>query len=132
MMVVNESASDCIFCSSNNIREVLFENEYSYAVFDKFPVSEGHILIITKRHFDDYFDITQPELEAVNDLLSKGRKSLLDMDPTIQGFNIGINSGEVAGQSILHCHIHLIPRRKGDTEDPRGGVRGVIPGRMNY
>ena len=110
----------------------MLENEYAYAVLDGFPVSEGHTLIIPKRHFLDYFKITEKEYVAVHELIRVRRKQLLENDETIQGFNVGANSGEVAGQTIWHCHIHLIPRRKRDTPNPRGGVRGVIPDKMNY
>ncbi|MDA3813294.1 MAG: HIT family protein [Candidatus Cloacimonetes bacterium] len=91
-----------------------------------------HTLIIPKRHFSDYFDITEKELIAINNLLKERRKQLLIEDKSIKGFNIGINSGEVAGQTIFHLHVYLIPRRKNDTQNPKGGVRGVIPTKMSY
>ena len=95
-------------------------------------MSAGHSLIIPKRHFADYFDMTGEEHKALHHLVRIRRKQLLESDKTIQGFNVGVNSGEAAGQTVWHCHIHLIPRRKGDIKNPRGGVRGVIPPKMSY
>ena len=89
------------------------------------------MLIIPKRHFKEYFDIFQPELNAIQDLLLKGKEIASKEDKSIQGFNIGINSGQVAGQTILHCHTHLIPRRENDVKNPSGGVRHIIDG-MGY
>jgi ATP adenylyltransferase len=123
---------NCTFCKYARDGEKLLENEYAYAKSDKYPVTNGHSLIIPNRHFSDYFDITRVEQDSVFDLIQIRKKQLKEADPKIDGFNIGINSGEVAGQTIFHCHIHLIPRRKGDMEDPRGGVRGVIPSKMKY
>jgi ATP adenylyltransferase len=99
---------------------------------DRHPVTSRHVLVIPKRHTADYFDLGTAEVRACQHLLSEARKSLLEKDSSIQGFNVGINSGEVAGQTIMHCHIHLIPRRSGDNPNPRGGVRAVIPGRADY
>jgi diadenosine tetraphosphate (Ap4A) HIT family hydrolase len=95
-------------------------------------VTEGHTLIIPKRHTADYFDLVPAEVSAVNLLLQDQRKRLLAADSAIEGFNIGVNCGEVAGQTIFHCHVHLIPRREGDVENPRGGVRHVIAGKGYY
>ena len=120
----------CLFCGID--RGVIRENNLALAFYDKYPVTEGHTLIIPKRHFDSYFDITQAELNAIQQLILQQRSALLEKDPTISGFNIGINQGEDAGQSIFHLHIHLIPRRKGDMPDPKGGVRHVIPERGKY
>jgi diadenosine tetraphosphate (Ap4A) HIT family hydrolase len=127
-----EYREGCVFCEKSQSDEIILENDYAYAVLDGYPVSVGHTLIIPKRHFADYFDITEKEYIAVRDLIRVRRKQLLEQDKTIEGFNVGANSGEVAGQTIWHCHIHLIPRRRGDTTNPRGGVRGVIPDRMGY
>jgi diadenosine tetraphosphate (Ap4A) HIT family hydrolase len=99
---------------------------------DNYPVTKNHSLIISKRHCSNYFDLYQPEINACNQLIFETREQLLKKDKSIEGFNIGNNSGEVAGQTINHCHIHLIPRRKGDTENPRGGVRGVIKDKQSY
>jgi ATP adenylyltransferase len=121
----------CIFCEIPSNRIVL-QNELAFVIRDGFPVTEGHSLIIPKRHVDDYFGLFRPELNAVQSLLQQARSALLAEDPSIEGFNMGVNSGEVAGQTVLHCHVHLIPRRKGDVGDPRGGVRGVIFSKQKY
>lgn len=114
----------CIFCHPD--REKIAENNLAYAIKDVFPVCDGHSLIIPKRHFDSYFDITQPELNAAHSLIKELQPKLIESDPTITGFNIGINQGADAGQTIFHCHIHLIPRRNSDVENPRGGVRNLM------
>lgn len=121
----------CVFCNTGR-EEYLLEGDYAYAKLDKYPVTKGHTLFIPKRHFRDYFDITEAEQRDISDLIKIRRKQLVEQDSTIKGFNIGVNSGNVAGQTIFHCHVHLIPRRIGDLEDPRGGVRGVIPSKMKY
>ena len=95
-------------------------------------MTEGHTLIIPKRHAETWFDLTEQEQSEVNHLLSNQRKELLQLHPDISGFNIGMNCCESAGQTIFHCHIHLIPRRDGDCDNPRGGVRGVIPEKQQY
>jgi len=123
--------SNCLFCNMENDRLVQ-ENNLSYSVKDKFPVTDGHSLIIPKRHFPDYFEITQPELNAVNQIILLVKKTLISKDSSITGFNMGINSGSDAGQTIMHTHIHLIPRRKNDIEQPIGGIRNLIPGKGNY
>lgn len=123
---------ECLFCKLADSSEKLLENDYAYAILDKFPVTDGHTLIIPKRHFADFFAITKPELLAVYELLEQRREQLLAEDPTILGFNVGVNAGEAAGQSIFHCHIHMIPRRKNDIRNPKGGVRGVIPIKRSY
>ena len=121
----------CLFC---NIKESGFaiENELAYAGYDSYPVSEMHCLIIPKRHVKDYFDLTDEEVVACNKLIVGIKKEIEIKDPTVKGFNIGTNSGKIAGQSIMHCHIHLIPRREGDVENPQGGVRSVIPKKQHY
>jgi ATP adenylyltransferase len=129
--VEREYREDCVFCRKSK-GEKLLENDHVFAVLDGYPVTEGHTLIIPKRHFADYFDISKAENESIYDLIRVRKKQLGQEHGEIQGFNIGINAGEVAGQTIWHCHIHLIPRRKGDVSNPRGGVRGVIPDRMSY
>lgn len=95
-------------------------------------MTEGHTLIIPKRHAETWFDLTEQEQSEVNHLLQNQRDELQQVYSDISGFNIGMNCGESAGQTIFHCHIHLIPRRDGDCENPRGGVRGVIPQRQQY
>ncbi|MES2006315.1 MAG: HIT domain-containing protein [Bacteroidota bacterium] len=122
---------DCLFCNIGQSRLVA-ENNLSYTIEDKFPVTDGHCMIIPKRHFAEYFQIMQPELNAVNDLVQRAKIALMKKDNSITGFNIGINSGEDAGQTIMHTHLHLIPRRKNDVTFPRGGIRNVIPGKGSY
>jgi diadenosine tetraphosphate (Ap4A) HIT family hydrolase len=111
---------NCIFCAASNENK-LIENDYAFAIPDKYPITEGHTLIIPKRHFASYFDSIQVEHDAIYELLKIREKQLLENDPLITGFDIGVNVGEVAGQKIFHCHIHLIPRKKGDS--PQWGER---------
>ncbi|AZQ69702.1 HIT domain-containing protein [Silicimonas algicola] len=121
----------CIFCELPTDR-IIAMNELALVIRDKFPVAEGHSLIIPKRHVADYFTLFQPELNAIQSLMRATRSKLLVQDDGIDGFNMGVNSGEAAGQTVFHCHVHLIPRRRGDVENPRGGVRGVVPGKQAY
>jgi len=121
----------CLFCNANN-KEYIFENDLAYATFDSYPVSKLHILIIPKRHVKNYFELSNDELTSCNKIILLSKNKIEKKDKTIKGFNIGTNCGKVAGQSINHCHIHLIPRRKGDVENPQGGVRGVIPSKQHY
>lgn len=120
--------SNCIFC---NQEEIILKNELAWARYDKYPVSPGHLLIITKRHVADFFDTTIEERRALNDLLEECKK-MLDREYRPDGYNIGVNCGTAAGQTIMHLHIHLIPRFRGDIDNPRGGVRGVIPDKRIY
>ena len=121
----------CVFCRTCAL-EIASENKLCYVIYDKFPVTEYHTLVIPKRHVSGFFDLYQPELEAIHDLLRQAQKTITGLDETVTGFNIGVNSGEDAGQTIFHCHMHLIPRRKGDTSNPKGGIRKVIPDRHRY
>ena len=121
----------CIFCEMPSER-VITENELAYAILDAFPVTEAHTLIIPKRHVSDFFSLYQPERNAMQQLLEEQRQNILNADSTVTGFNIGNNVGEDAGQTVMHCHTHLIPRRRGDVEEPRGGVRGVIAEKQKY
>lgn len=121
----------CAFCELPKDR-VVEENELAVAFRDGFPVTGLHTLVIPKRHVADHFDLFQPEKNAVQALLESQRAVILELDQKVTGFNIGINSGEDAGQTIFHCHTHLIPRREGDVAEPRGGVRGVIPEKQKY
>ena len=111
---------------------IVIENKLSYAVYDGYPVTAHHALIISKRHAETYFDLMPEEREACHELLLEMKRYIQQEDGTVTGFNIGMNAGASAGQTIFHCHTHLIPRRDGDIADPRGGVRGVIPGKRNY
>ena len=121
----------CLFC---NTKESGFtnQNELAYASYDTYPVSKYHCLIIPKRHIKDFFELTDEELVACNDLIRKVKDEVIKKDPNIDGFNLGTNIGRVSGQSILHCHFHLIHRRLGDVENPQGGVRSVIPNKQHY
>ncbi len=127
----NDRAKGCLFCEIPTKR-IITENSLAYAVYDGYPVTELHTLVIPKRHTATYFDLYQPELNACNQLLDSMKEEILKQDDTVTGFNIGMNNGEDAGQTIFHSHIHLIPRRKGDVDNPRGGVRGIIPNKQSY
>ena len=121
----------CIFCKIRK-EELQFENQLAYSSIDSYPVSEFHSLIVPKRHVKSYFELTSEEIQACNELILKTKEKILKQDSSVKGFNIGTNAGKIAGQSIMHCHIHLIPRREGDVEDPQGGVRSVIPKKQHY
>jgi len=124
----------CLFCDvqKNDRKRIVSENVLSYAIRDGFPVTDGHTLFIPKRHVADYFGLVPAEVNAINSLMADQKKLLQKQDSTIDGFNIGMNCGETAGQTIFHCHVHLIPRRKCDVENPRGGVRHIFPGKGEY
>ena len=121
----------CLFCVINK-KEIIDENKLAYASFDSYPVSKLHCLIFPKRHINDYFKLTEDEIIACNQLIKNIKNKIQNNDKSVKGFNIGVNSGKVAGQSIMHCHIHLIPRREGDVEKPQGGIRAVIPSKQHY
>ena len=124
------SVEDCIFCSKRNCK-VIKTTKFFFIIRDTaYPVTEHHTLIISNRHIDNYFDLNKEEIVELDEIIKQQKKELQILDKTISGFNIGTNIGKDAGQSIMHCHIHLIPRRKGDVEDPKGGVRGVIPSKQ--
>ena len=129
--MVKDPNNPCLFCNSKT-SGVAHENELAYASYDTYPVSNLHCLIIPKRHLSDYFDLTNDELIACNDLIKKIKIEITTKDKTVKAFNIGTNAGKISGQSIMHCHIHLIPRRKGDVHNPQGGVRSVIPKNQHY
>ena len=113
--------TDCIFCNDCAGR-IVSENELCFAIRDGFPVTYLHTLIIPKRHVADYFDLYQTELNAIHDLLAQQKQSIMHEDNTVTGFNVGINAGKSAGQTVFHVHVHLIPRRDGDVDEPRCGV----------
>jgi len=127
----NHRDSNCVFCQLPSSR-IVAENELAIAFRDLYPVTEHHTLVIPKRHVADMFDLYQPERNAIHALLEQQRKLILKQDSKVTGFNVGINAGADAGQTVFHCHFHLIPRRQGDCTDPRGGVRGVILERQKY
>ncbi|ALS37212.1 diadenosine tetraphosphate (Ap4A) HIT family hydrolase [Enterococcus rotai] len=118
----------CVFCG---VTDFVIENDLAGAFYDRFPVSKGHLLIIPKKHKMDYFDLSIAEKGAIDELL-KVAKKIVEESYRPDGFNIGTNCGINAGQSIMHCHIHLIPRYIGDMTNPKGGVRGVIPSKQQY
>jgi diadenosine tetraphosphate (Ap4A) HIT family hydrolase len=121
----------CIFCEIKK-EELLFENQLAYSSIDSYPVTKFHSLIVPKRHVETYFDLTEEEILECNELILKTKEKILKQDSSVKGFNIGTNAGKVAGQSIMHCHVHLIPRREGDVENPQGGVRSVVPKKQHY
>ncbi|MGK2905473.1 MAG: HIT family protein, partial [Desulfuromonadales bacterium] len=126
------SATECLFCQRASSNRLVVEYGSVFAILDKYPVTQGHHLVISKRHVSDYFALSYNEKRDVESLLSLLRRQILADDPTVRGFNVGMNCGKAAGQTVMHAHIHLIPRRAGDVESPRGGVRGCVPGKMGY
>ncbi len=114
----------CLFCEIDKDR-IIASNEFCYAIRDSFPVTEHHTMIIPHRHVEDYFGLHQPELNAVNQMINEVKEGIEEIDSSVTGFNIGINCGKDAGQSVFHCHSHLIPRRLDDVDDPNSGVGGV-------
>lgn len=124
--------NNCPFCNIDKMQvEIIYEDDYVMAIYDSNPVNLGHTLIIPKKHISNYFDLTIEEQQQMWDIVNKC-KSIIQKIYSPDGYNIGINIGELAGQTVQHVHIHLIPRYKGDVENPRGGVRGVIPDKQNY
>ena len=123
--------NNCVFCNLLP-KEVINEYKNFFVIRDAYPVTPLHSLIITKRHVVSYFQCSKEELNEIPIILDTQKTELKILDDTITGFNIGMNIGEDAGQTIFHCHVHIIPRRKGDILNPRGGIRGVIPDKQNY
>ena len=129
---MSNSDKVCFFCNRAK-KESIYSSNFLYVVRDnKFPVTKDHTLIAPHRHVSDFFDLNNEELNDLAIILKNQRQLLLNLDKDITGFNVGVNAGVDAGQSIMHCHIHLIPRRKGDMDNPKGGVRGVIPSKQKY
>jgi diadenosine tetraphosphate (Ap4A) HIT family hydrolase len=116
----------CPFCSERVQAGALARHGTVFAIEDRFPVTRGHVLVIPFRHTRDVFTMTEQEIADASELLRELRDSTLDRDPSVTGFNVGANCGASAGQSVMHAHIHLIPRRDRDTDDVRGGIRGVV------
>lgn len=121
---------NCPFCEMPPERIVL-ENDLAFVIRDGFPISPGHTLVIPRRHVGSFFEISEAERAAMLALLDQSKQQL-DADQTPDGYNIGINDGPAAGQTVPHLHLHLIPRYRGDCEDPRGGVRWIIPEKADY
>ncbi|TSK08565.1 MAG: HIT family protein [Geobacter sp.] len=120
----------CPFCTIDPA-EILLENDHAVAFYDRFPVTPGHALVVPRRHVNSFFEITGEELAALWELLGRVREHLI-AKRSPDAFNVGINDGVAAGQTVMHLHIHLIPRYSGDTEDPRGGVRWIMPVKAPY
>jgi len=119
----------CPFCDGDDERIV--KNDLAFAIYDTNPASPGHALVIPKRHIAEYFEASYEEKIAILELIDE-MKQAIDKKHMPDAYNIGVNIGKVAGQSVPHIHIHIIPRYKGDVDDPKGGVRGVIPDKQKY
>ncbi|WP_277612738.1 HIT family protein [Methanocorpusculum petauri] len=119
---------NCPFCNPD---EILLENDLAFAKYDLYPVSPGHLLIIPKRHAASWFDLTPAEQTAVLALVAQA-KDLLDETYAPDGYNLGVNCGEAAGQTVMHVHLHVIPRYSGDVSNPHGGIRAVIAAKQDY
>ena len=129
---MSSNTEGCIFCNKINCK-VISSTKHFFIIRDTtYPVTKHHTLIIANRHIDDFFELTKDEMSDLYEVLKEQKRELKKLDKEISAFNVGVNIGKDAGQSIMHCHIHLIPRRKGDVEDPSGGVRGVIPEKQKY
>jgi diadenosine tetraphosphate (Ap4A) HIT family hydrolase len=120
----------CLFCAIPR-EQILIDGPIAVAARDSYPVSKGHTLIIPRRHVASFFETTEEERLAMMKLLDE-MKTRLDLEHKPDGYNIGINGGAAAGQTVMHLHIHLIPRYSGDRDDPRGGIRWVLPDRAAY
>jgi diadenosine tetraphosphate (Ap4A) HIT family hydrolase len=129
---VTPAAVGCRFCHRRFQKQVIQAYGSVLAIADRYPVTDGHCLIVPKRHTSDWFSMSEKERRDAEILILKLKDRLCEADSTITGFNVGMNCGRSAGQTIFHAHIHLIPRRDGDTPNPTGGVRGVIPGKRDY
>ena len=121
----------CTFCDKLDKSRILFETSGWVAVYDYYPVSKGHVLLIPKEHYETYFDLPDTLKESLLYRI-EDVKSILDAEFHPDGYNVGFNCGETAGQSVMHFHLHIIPRYKGDVENPKGGIRGCIPSKQNY
>ena len=120
----------CLFCEVPG-EEIIVNHDLCFARWDKFPVSPGHLLVIPKRHFDSLFEATADEFLAFHEVLARARQ-VIEREHRPDGYNIGVNDGQAAGQSVFHLHIHVIPRYRGDVENPLGGVRGIMPFKQKY
>lgn len=133
-MLTQEGGSYCLFCDRTNHEKnkVIAENKTAWARWDNFPVSGGHLEVLPKRHVESFFELTAEEVSDIYALLGQVRFDIWEHYAAPDGFTIGINEGKAAGRTIDHLHIHLIPRRHGDVENPRGGVRAIIPQKGSY
>lgn len=127
-----EKLRNCPFCADRVKVRSVEEHGTAIAIRDRYPVTKYHTLVMPLRHTPDFFTMTSQERRDAEALILSLKNEILKNDPSVTGFNMGVNCGESAGQTIMHAHIHLIPRRDGDTPNPRGGVRGVIPDKMAY
>jgi ATP adenylyltransferase len=126
------ASADCPFCGEGVEGGIIKEHGTAIAIRDRYPVTEDHTLVLPRRHTPDFFTMMPQERRDAEALILWLKEDILETDHSVVGFNIGVNCGEPAGQTIIHAHVHLISRRHGDTPNPRGGVRGVIPDRMAY
>ena len=127
------NSEDCLFCNYNDTEshKIIAENDLAYSRWDNFPVSNGHAEVIPKRHVESFFDLKNEEVTAIYDL-AKQVKEIVDAKFSPDAYNVGVNDGRAAGRTIDHCHVHIIPRYTGDVDEPRGGVRHIIPGKGVY
>ena len=132
MIDQDTNLTECQFCGDRVKDRIIKECGSVIAIRDKYPISEYHTLVLPRRHTPDFFTMTPRERNDAEKLILLLKEEIMKNDDSVIGFNIGSNCGEAAGQTILHAHLHLIPRRQGDTPNPRGGVRGVIPDKMGY
>ncbi|OLN27233.1 HIT family protein [Desulfosporosinus metallidurans] len=122
--------TECMFCIPTET-DILVENKMALAFFDKFPVNEGHVLIIPKRHIASLFDMTEEEIMSIWELLEEVKEELNKRFHP-DGYNVGVNVGAAAGQTVFHLHVHVIPRYQGDVPDPRGGIRNIKKSLVPY
>ncbi|MGO9681016.1 MAG: HIT family protein [Beijerinckiaceae bacterium] len=126
-----QEITGCVFCTVAR-QKIIAENDLAFAIRDTSLVTHLHSLVLLKRHVASFFDLSEAEAQAIERLLSRLRDEIIARDASVEGFNIGVNIGEVAGQTIFHCHYHLIARRRGDVPNPKGGVRWAIPSKGPY
>ena len=125
---------NCPFCKIErliNKDRIVYQDDTWIAIYDNYPVSQGHVLLMPKRHVETFFNLNMIEFGSLGVTIGI-IKMILDKKFHPDGYNIGANCGEAAGQTVMHCHIHIIPRYNGDMDNPRGGVRGVIPEKQKY
>lgn len=128
---MNEQCAFCEILRNDSDNRIIAKNEFAIAVRDGFPLANGHTLLIPKRHIVSFFDLDEKERAAIFELLEFAKKDI-DRLHSPAAYNIGINDGKEAGQTVPHLHMHLIPRYKGDVEDPRGGIRWIMPDKADY